>query len=122
MLLRTIFLLTLLAVLGETIVHGAASLAQAALAQRALDAARVAFVSGVRTAQTSIAQTLAANPQTSNFEAPAPIARAGARSKCRQRSRRRAPRPHRPLRRVLPTRVRSSCKATALLAKREPRL
>ena len=74
MLLRTIFLLTLLAVLGETIVHGAASLAQAALAQRALDAARVAFVSGVRTAQTSIAQTLAANPQTSTFMAPAPIA------------------------------------------------
>jgi Tfp pilus assembly protein PilV len=74
MLLRTVFLLALLAVLGETIVHGAASFAQAALAQRALDAARVAFVSGMRTAQTSIAQTLAANPQTSIFAAPAPIA------------------------------------------------
>jgi hypothetical protein len=74
MLLRTVFLLALLAVLGETIVHGAASLAQAALRQRALDAARLAFVSGVRTAQASVAQSIAANPQTSNFVAPAPIA------------------------------------------------
>lgn len=74
MLLRTVFLLALLAVLGETIVHGAASLAQSALRQRALDAARVAFVSGVRAAQASVAQSVAANPQTSSFAAPAPIA------------------------------------------------
>jgi len=74
MLLRTMFLLALLAVLGETIVHGAASLAQAALRQRALDAARLAFVSGVRAAQTSVAQSIAANPQTTSFAVPAPIA------------------------------------------------
>ncbi len=74
MLLRTIFLLALLAALGETIVHGAASLAQAALRQRALDAARLAFVSGARAAQTSVAHSIAANPQTSTFAAPAPIA------------------------------------------------
>ena len=73
MLLRTLFLLALLAVLGETIVHGAASLAQAALRQRALDAARLAFVSGVRAAQASVAQSVAANPQASSFAAPAPI-------------------------------------------------
>ncbi len=74
MLLRTVFLLALLAVLGETIVHGAASLAQAALRQRALDAARLAFVSGVRAAQNSVAQSIASNPQTSSFAAPAPTA------------------------------------------------
>ena len=50
------FLLALLAVVGETLVHGAASLAQAALRQRALDTARTAFVSGVRAAQTVAAQ------------------------------------------------------------------
>jgi hypothetical protein len=58
------FLLALLAVLGETIVHGAASLAQAALRQRALDAARIAFVNGVRAAQVSVP----------SGAAPAPIA------------------------------------------------
>ncbi|MGD0967553.1 MAG: hypothetical protein ABR949_04630 [Candidatus Aquilonibacter sp.] len=62
MLLRTMFLLALLAVLGETIVHGAASLAQAALRARSLDAARTAFVSGVRAAQASIAQGVAPAP------------------------------------------------------------
>ena len=62
MLLRAMFLLALLAVLGETIVHGAASLAQAALRARALDAARTAFVSGVHAAQTSIAQGVVPAP------------------------------------------------------------
>jgi hypothetical protein len=56
------FLLALLAVLGETIVHGAASLAQAALRARALDAARTAFVSGERAAQASFAQGTAPEP------------------------------------------------------------
>jgi hypothetical protein len=50
------FLLAFLAVIGETIVHGAASLAQAALRQRALDVARTAFVTGVRAAQAAVAQ------------------------------------------------------------------
>jgi len=62
MLLRTMFLLAMLVVLAETIVHGAASLAQAALRQRALDSARTAFVSGVRAAQASIAQGVAPAP------------------------------------------------------------
>ncbi len=62
MLLRAMFLLALLTVLGETIVHGAASLAQAALRQRALDAARTAFVSGVRAAQASVAHAVAPVP------------------------------------------------------------
>jgi hypothetical protein len=61
-LLRTMFLLAFLAVLGETIVHGAASLAQAALRARALDLAHTAFVSGVRAAQASIAQGVAPAP------------------------------------------------------------
>ncbi len=56
MLLRTMFLLALLAVVGETIVHGAASLAQVALRQRALDVARTAFVSGVHAAQAAVVQ------------------------------------------------------------------
>ena len=64
MLLRTMFLLAMLAVLGETLVHGAASLARAALHQRALDAARVAFVTGARAAQAALAQG----------QTPAPIA------------------------------------------------
>lgn len=51
------FLLALLAVVGETIVHGAASLAQVALHQRALDAARIAFVSGIHAAQAAAAQS-----------------------------------------------------------------
>jgi hypothetical protein len=74
MLLRTMFLIALIAVLAETIVHGAGVLAQAALRQRALDAARIAFVSGVRGAQAAVAQSIAANPQASTFPAPAPIA------------------------------------------------
>ncbi|HTX56707.1 MAG TPA: hypothetical protein VMD47_06355 [Candidatus Acidoferrales bacterium] len=55
MLLRTIFLLALLAVTAETIVHGAASLAQAALRQRALDAARTGIVTGVGSARSALA-------------------------------------------------------------------
>lgn len=56
------FLLVLLAVLGETIVHGAASLAQAALRQRALDAARVGFVNAARAAQASVPSGVAPAP------------------------------------------------------------
>jgi hypothetical protein len=56
MLLRTMFLVALLAAIAETIVHGAASLAQVALRQRAVDVARTAFVSGVHAAQTVAAQ------------------------------------------------------------------
>lgn len=67
MLLRTTFVLALLAALAETVVHGAASLAQATLRQRALDAARTGFISGVHAAQASLAQ----------HAAPAPIATCG---------------------------------------------
>jgi len=73
MLLRTLFLLLLLAVLGETIAHGAAALAQAALHQRAVDAARVAFVTGTHAVQASVAQVVSVHPQASVFPAPAPI-------------------------------------------------
>ncbi len=54
MLLRTMFLVALLVIVAETIVHGAAALAQVALYQRALDAARTAFVSGVHAAQAAV--------------------------------------------------------------------
>jgi hypothetical protein len=64
MLLRAMFLLSLLAVVAETIVHGAASLAQVALRERALDTARTAFVTGIRAAEAA-----AATGQT-----PAPLA------------------------------------------------
>ncbi len=74
MLLRTLFLLALLGVLGETIAHGAAALAQAALRERAADAVRSAIASGTYSAQASIAQAIAADPQASAFAAPAPIA------------------------------------------------
>jgi hypothetical protein len=55
-LLRMMFLLAFLAVTGETIVHGAAALAQVALRQRAANIARTAFVSGVHAAQAVAAQ------------------------------------------------------------------
>jgi hypothetical protein len=55
MLLRVMFLLALLAVVAETIVHGAASLAQVALHERAVDAARIAFVTGIRSAESAAA-------------------------------------------------------------------
>jgi hypothetical protein len=54
MLLRTMFLLALLAVVGETIVHGAASLAAVAFHQRAVDTARTAFVTGIHAAQAAL--------------------------------------------------------------------
>ncbi|HEX8805884.1 MAG TPA: hypothetical protein VF741_03000 [Candidatus Aquilonibacter sp.] len=62
MLLRTMFLLALIAVVAETIVHGAASLAQVALRERALDAARTAFVTGIHTAQAAAAAGLTPAP------------------------------------------------------------
>jgi hypothetical protein len=61
-LLRTTFLLALLAAVAQTIVHGAASLAQVGLRQRALDVARTAFVTGVHTAQTAVAQGSVPSP------------------------------------------------------------
>lgn len=74
MLLRAIFILALLTIVGETIVHGAGALAATALHHRALDAARTALVSGVRTAQSSVAETIAANPSATAFPVPAPTA------------------------------------------------
>jgi hypothetical protein len=71
-LLRTIFILALLGVLGETIAHGAAALAGAALRERAVDAVAAAFASGTRSAQAVVAQTLASNPQASTFPVPSP--------------------------------------------------
>jgi hypothetical protein len=74
MLLRTIFALALFAIIGETIVHGAGALAAHALHQRALQSSKTAFVTGIATAQASIAQTLAAHPSTTVFAVPSPIA------------------------------------------------
>ena len=74
MLLRTMFLLALVAVVAETILHGAAALAIAALHQRALDAARIAFASGVRSAQSTVAQAVEANPAATAFPIPSPSA------------------------------------------------
>jgi hypothetical protein len=63
MLLRTIFTLAFLAILSESLVHGAAALAQAALRERAIDAVRVAFASGTRSAQASLATGTTPLPQ-----------------------------------------------------------
>lgn len=87
MLLRTMFVLALLAMLSETIVHGAAALAQAALRRRAIEAARIAFVDGTRQAQAALANGTVPLPQatcayadadgcairvSTNFTTPAP--------------------------------------------------
>jgi hypothetical protein len=61
-LLRTIFLLAFLAVLGETIAYGAMALAQAQLRQRALDATKLAFANGVRSVQEALANGTAPLP------------------------------------------------------------
>ncbi len=63
MLLRTMFLLALVAVVAETVAHGAASLAQVALRERALDAARTAFVTGIHAAQAAAAAGQTPAPQ-----------------------------------------------------------
>lgn len=74
MLLRTIFVLALVAVLAEAIVHAAAALAMQALHQRALQTARSAFITAEQNAQATIAQTLAGDPSASSFPLPSPMA------------------------------------------------
>jgi len=64
MLLRTMFLLVLIAALAETVVHGAAALARTSLEQTELSAMRAAFVAAVASAQDAAA----------NRTAPAPFA------------------------------------------------
>lgn len=74
MLLRTIFMLALIAIAGEAIVHAAGALARAALHQRALDAARTALAAAVSQAQATIALAVEANPGTAGVPLPAPTA------------------------------------------------
>lgn len=74
MLLRTIFVLALFTIVAETIAHGAAALAAQALHQRALQASRVALVTGIQTAQSAVAQTIAVNPSATTFPLPSPVA------------------------------------------------
>lgn len=58
MLLRTLFLLAMIAVIGETIVHASGALAKAALHRRALVAAHSALASATQTAQQAIATAM----------------------------------------------------------------
>ena len=74
MLLRTIFMLALVAIAGEAIVHAPGALARAALHQRALDAARTALAAGVGEAQATIALALQANPGAAAVPLPMPLA------------------------------------------------
>lgn len=73
MLLRTLFLLALMAAISETIVYGAASLARAELAHRAVAAARAQFAAAVGREQQTLAQTISAGGAPS-AAAPQPIA------------------------------------------------
>ncbi|MDP9023969.1 MAG: hypothetical protein M3N13_01160 [Candidatus Eremiobacteraeota bacterium] len=75
MLLRTIFLLTFIAVLGETAVHGASALATATLHQRAVSAARVQTISAIAVAQATLSTALAnhRDPAQVAFAVPQPV-------------------------------------------------
>lgn len=75
MLLRTMFLLALIALLAETIVHGASALAQSALHFRALGAARMQFETAVAMEERAIAGALAAGGDP--LAAPLPSATPG---------------------------------------------
>jgi len=71
MLLRTVFLLALIAVLAETIAHGAAALARASLHERALAAARAQFAAALTLAQDAVATSMQ-QPLASTIVLPAP--------------------------------------------------
>jgi hypothetical protein len=73
MLLRTMFLLALLALLAETFVHGAGALARVALQHRELAATRAAFSAAVSAAQQSAARAIAAG-QSPSLVLPSPFA------------------------------------------------
>ena len=73
MLLRACFLIALIAVLAETMAHGAAALAGVALKQRELSALRGALSAAIAAAQTSAARAIAAGADPSSA-VPAPYA------------------------------------------------
>jgi hypothetical protein len=73
-LLRTVFLLAFLAISAQSIVAGAGALAKVALQRRALDAADSGFTSGVRAAQSAVAQSIAASGGTASLLVPTAIA------------------------------------------------
>ena len=73
MLLRTIFLLALISLLSETVVHGAGALAQTALRFRASAAARTQIVSAVSVAENAIARAVASNEDPHSMPVPSPV-------------------------------------------------
>lgn len=74
MLLRTMFLLALLSLIGETIVHGAGALARTTLHYRALGALRAQLISTVSLEQATIARAIAANQDPRSVPVPTPSA------------------------------------------------
>ncbi|HEV7179793.1 MAG TPA: hypothetical protein VGN11_07975 [Candidatus Baltobacteraceae bacterium] len=71
MLLRTMFLLALVALLSETVVHGAAAVAAAALRHRAVTAAQIQFGTAVAAAQGALSSALAAGHDAQSAPMPA---------------------------------------------------
>ena len=72
MLLRAMFLLALISLLGETIVHGAGALAQSSLRFRALSAARTEIAAAISNEQASIAQAIASKTDPRSVPLPSP--------------------------------------------------
>lgn len=64
MLLRVLFVLALISLLAETVVHGASALATVTLHHRATAIARTQYAAALASAQASIAQSIAANGVT----------------------------------------------------------
>ncbi len=72
MLLRTIFLLGLISLLAETLVHGSAALANAALHQRASAAAQAQFSAAIASAQSTIARAISSGVDPASIGMPSP--------------------------------------------------
>lgn len=84
MLLRTFFVLALMSLLAETIVHGASALAAATLHHRAISIARSQYAAAVASAQASVARSIAAGSSLSQiaFAPSAPACVLGAHTGC----------------------------------------
>ncbi len=74
MLLRALFIVALVALVTESIVHAAAALADAALHVRAAAAARTAYLAAAASAQRAVAQEMRAGRDPSLAPVPAPVA------------------------------------------------
>lgn len=72
MLLRTMFLLALIALLAETAVHGASALATAALRTRAVAIAQAQFATAAQSAQSALAESIAEGKDPAHGTMPAP--------------------------------------------------